>query len=113
MSSHALLRTTVSRIALYYGYLHFCPYMTHLAQSVARHVASQMDADVLFEQYLPAATSGYVRRLQENDLMVGMSAQEGWFGFFDADGEAIFWQPTRFAVLQEARANCFEVHPLH
>lgn len=43
----------------------------------------------------PVKRWGYTRRMKMDDIIEGSKAQVDWYGFFDADGDLVFWDDQR------------------
>lgn len=38
-----------------------------------------------------ATADGYIRKMCSHDIVAGSQAKEGWYGYFDADGDIVMW----------------------
>tara|TARA_B100000745_G_scaffold299223_2_gene249551 strand:+ start:4151 stop:4471 length:321 start_codon:yes stop_codon:yes gene_type:complete len=106
MSLYAQLKATVSYAAV-------CFYWSKKEQE---RVMSEIMIDASEEQFeslLPAACSGYVRMLREDDIYPDSSAQPGWFGYFDGDGDVVFWEEHSETLAVLAQHNGFRIYPVH
>lgn len=76
----------------------------------------EIDTDATEEQFkslLPAACSGYIRIMNEDDIHPDSSAQPGWFGYFDGDGDVVFWEERCAELVAVARHNGFCIYAVH
>ena len=77
------------------------------------HVTEDERIAAIFEPYMSAAESGYVRVMTASDVVSGSTAKPGWYGFFDGDGDIVFWAPQEKELRAEAVKGCFFVYARH